>query len=194
MATKDKLKFGENQFLTATRGSHDKAVKLLTFHVAVLQQMVIDFPLDTDYPVWLARTITLRNTAVTEYNNYYSVEAAQTGETKTVALGLKNIKGKAGKARDWYNRTAAIYAITDPARMQAIYPRGLKPFRGKIDNIIGALSTLASNIGLDATPLMVAIKNEVLIEYGIIIPDRTSQKSAFTATDRKSTRLNSSHA
>src|ERR1035437_304881 len=158
MATKDKLKFGENQFLTATRTSHDKAVKLITFYVAVLQQMIIDFPLDTDYPVWLACTITLMNTMVTEYNNYYSVEAAQTGETKAVVLGLKNIKGKAGKARDWYNRTAAIYAISNPARMQAIFNNGLKPFRGKIDNIIGALSTLASNIGLDANPFMVGKK------------------------------------
>ena len=192
MATKNKLKYGSNQFLRATKGSHDKAVKLLTRHVAILEQYVIDFPSDTDYAFLLARTLPLATDATTRFYTVYSVESTQKSKSTIVNLGLKGIKGKAGKARDWYNRTAAIYAITDPARMEEVWNNGLKPFRGKKDNIISALKTLSDNIGSDVNVLMIAIKAEVVTEYGIMVPDRNSQLSSFTASSNSMKALTAS--
>ena len=87
-----------------------------------------------------------------------------------------------GKAHDWHTRTSAVYAIANPARMQSIFPNGLKPFKGKKDNIILAISTLSQNIGADANPTMAAIKAEVDASFSLINPDRSIQKIAITTT------------
>jgi hypothetical protein len=138
--------------------------------------------LDTDYPIWYARFHPLRVAAEEDYTIRYSTEATQVGNTAIVGTGLKGIGGRYGKARDWYNRTNAVYLTSDPDRILAIFPRGLKPFKGKKDNIIAALNTLSSNIGDDTNVLMIAIKAEVDASYDIIHPDRSTQKSSITQT------------
>src|ERR1017187_4921827 len=109
MATTNKLKYASNQFLSKTKKNFDKAVKLITRHVAILAQYVIDFPTDTDYPMLLARTQPLSDDANTKFHTVFSVGSTQKSKSTTLNMGLKGIKGKSGKARDWYNRTAAIY-------------------------------------------------------------------------------------
>jgi hypothetical protein len=178
----NKLKYSSNEFLSQTTDSNDKAVKLITYHLSMLKVLHVANPLDADYTMMYDRTLIVSNDAETKFYNEESVMAGQTGQTKAVKIELTGIKGSAGKARDWYNRTSAIYLISDPARLQAIYSRGLKPFRGKIDNIIGALNTLSLNIGADTNPLMIAIKGEVDASYAIINPDRATQKEDFGTT------------
>ena len=189
MAIDRKWKYSLNQFLYATRDSNEKAVKLILYHLAKLKAYKDAFPLDADYILLYNRTLTVANDAETKYMNYYSVEGAQEGQTLNVDLRLKGIKGKDGKARDWYNRSAAIYAITDKPRMLALFPDGLKPFKGKKDSIIKAVNTLSLNIGSDSNVLMIAIKSEVDAEYAIVNPDRVVQKSAITTTTLKSDAL-----
>jgi hypothetical protein len=183
MADDKKWLFSTNTFLTAAKGSHENAMKQIFFHDTTLKAYMEAFPLDADYIEWYGRFHPLRETANDDYNNYYSIEATQIGQTENVKLLLQGIKGKMGKARDWYNRTSAIYAISNPARMKGIYNKGLKPFNeGGKDNIIVALSTLSKNIGADTNVLMEAIKSEVDATYGSINPSRDNQKIAKKTT------------
>ena len=91
MATKNKLKYGQNQFLSKTKGSHDKAVKLLTRHVAILVQYVEDFPLDTDYPILLARTQTPSEDANTKFHTIFSKMNTQVSKNLKSPLVTKGI-------------------------------------------------------------------------------------------------------
>ena len=186
MATSDKSKYSSNQYLSQTADSHDKAVKLGVFHVAKIKALRDASPLDADYILMYDRSAPLTADAQTKYNVYYHTEDAQIGQGKLIDLRVKGIKGKTGKARDWFNRISAIYLISDPARLAAIFPHGLKPFRGKKDAIIQALNTLSLNIGDDANVLMVAIKAEVDAEYTFLNPGRNDQVSAIALTGIKS--------
>ena len=183
MALDRRWLFSSNPFIVAARDSDENAMKQIFFHDAALKSWKDAYSTDTDYSAWYTRFHTLRDAAELKYNAYDNIEAAQEGLTVNVNDRLKAIKGKRGKARDWYNRIAAIYAISNPARFKAIYSDGLKPFykNGK-DNIIAALRTLSLNIGADDNELMVAIKDEVDAEYNIIKPGRSTQKSAIVTT------------
>ncbi len=183
MAKKRKLKYSENQFLYAARDSHEKAMKLAYYHVTILKAYMLAFPLDADYAMMYDRTILLFEDLKEKYVKYYTVSAAQSGETSNVGARIKNIKGKEGKARDWFTRVMAIYARTHPERVKAIFPHLLKPFYhvGK-DAIIRGLYVLSKNIGDDTHPLMIIIKAEIDEEYSILNPDRETQREAIGKT------------
>jgi hypothetical protein len=192
MAKDKKWLFALNTFISSARSDED-ALKQIIFHDASLKAYIGAFPADVDYPIWYARFHPLRQTAEGNYTNFYSIEAAQMGQTENVDLQLAGVMGAKGKARDWYNRTAAVYAITNPARMKAIYPNLLKPFykKGK-DDIIAALNTLSKNIGADSNLLMVALKSEVDATFGIISPSRGAQTTAKKTTRISRTTLDKS--
>ena len=183
MADNRKWPYASNQFANVAAKSDENGMKQILFHDTLLKSYKDSFPADTDYSDWYTRFNPLRIDAESKYTAYYTQESAQEGKTENVDLKLKAIKGKYGMARDWYNRVAAIYAVTNPARFTAIYPNGLKPFykNGK-DKIISALSTLSQNIGTDANLLMIDIKAEVDAQYNIINPDRDTQKIAIATT------------
>jgi hypothetical protein len=183
MAADRKWLFSDNPFINAAKGSDENGMKQIIFHDAALLAYKNAFPLDPDYPVWYARYHPLALTASQNYTLYYSVEGIQVSQGEIVDTRIKNIKGKAGKARDWYNRVMAIYGVSNPARVTAIFKNGLKPFyTGGKDKMISALSTISQNIGADTNLLMIAIKAEIDAEYAIINPDRTSQITAKQTT------------
>ncbi len=192
MAKKDKLKYGLNQFLRATKKSMDKAVKLITFHAAQVAAALAANPADPDYIMMNARTGPAAADVTLKYTNFSSVEGTQAGQTENVDNELALIQGANGCARDWYNRTAAVYAKSNKPRMKAIWNKGLKPFRGKKDNVILALKTLSDNIGADTDARMIAIKAEVDGKFTILNPDRNNQKSSFFNTSTSSKALKAS--
>ncbi len=192
MAKKDKLKYGENQFLSKTKNSMDKAVKLITYHAAQIAAALLANPLDADYIMMNTRTAAAALDATNKFTSFNSVEGVQSGATENVDVELALVQGADGTARDWYNRTAAEYAKNNKPRMKAIWNKGLKPFRGKKDNVILALHTLSQNIGADANPRMIVIKAEVDAKYAILNPDRNVQKSAFFNTGTSSKALKTS--
>ena len=192
MAKKDRLKYGMNQFLTKTKKSMDKAVKLITYHAAQIAAALALSPADPDLIMMNTRTQAAATDATLKFTSFNSVEGAQAGASENVDNELALIQGADGSARDWYNRTAAIYAKTNKPRMKAIWSQKLKPFREKKDNVILALHTLSMNIGADANPLMIAIKAEVDAKYLILNPDRITQKSSFFNTSTSSKALKAS--
>jgi hypothetical protein len=141
--------FALNTFKRAAARSDENGMKQILYHDAALKALVDGYPADTDYPVWYNRFHPLKEDANTKYSAYYTVQSAQEGKTVNVNLRLKGIKGKVGMAHDWFNRTAAIYQISNPPRFKAIFPDGLSPFTGRKDKIIAALSTLSTNIGAE---------------------------------------------
>jgi hypothetical protein len=171
-----------SSFVKPAKNSNENGMRQIFYHDSALKAYMDAYPLDTDYPIWYARFHPLAVAANTNYTTYYSVEGAQEGKTDGLKIRLSNIQGKEGKARDWYNRTAAIYAISNPPRMKAIFNDGLKPFSGKKDKVIAALSTLSTNIGADPNLLMADIKAEIDVEYGIIKPLRDAQKASIKTT------------
>ncbi len=179
-----------NTFRIVAKNSDENGMKQIIYHDAALKALVDAYGADTDYPVWYNRFHPLKEDANTKYNAYYTIQGAQEGKTVNVNAHIKGIQGELGLAHDWFNRTAVVYKISNPPRFKSIFPDGLKPFKGKKDKIIGALSTLSANIGADADPLMEAIKAEVDAEYAIINPARSGQKTAIKATGISSTTLN----
>ncbi len=192
MATKNKSKYSSNQYLSQTIGSFDKAVKLIIGHSARISAALEANPTDPDYIMMNARTAPAAADASAKYIAFNSVGGLQKGASVKVDIELATIKGSQGCARDWYNRTAAIYAKDDKPRMKAIWSKGLKPFRGKRDNVIIALKTLSDNIGADTNALMIAMKAEIDGKYLIINPDRTTQITAIGATGMSSKSLKAS--
>ena len=191
MAIDFKWLYSTNPFITAAIESDENAMKQIFFHDAALKSYKDAYPSDTDYSAWYDRFHPLCTDTDTKYNGFYNIEDSQVSKTLGVDVSLKGIKGKEGKARDWYNRTAAIYATANPIRFKAIWTHGLKPFykSGK-DHIIGALKTLSLNIGGDENELMIAIKEEVDTAYTAIKGSRDTQKSAITTTGLTRTALN----
>lgn len=128
-----------SSFLTPAKKSDENGMRQIFYHDTALKAHMDAYPLDTDYPIWYNRFHPLMQDADAKYSAYYSVESVQEGKTDALSIRLSNIQGATGKARDWYNRTAAIYAISNPTRMKAIFTDGLKPFSGKKDKVISAV-------------------------------------------------------
>jgi hypothetical protein len=179
-----------NPFRRAAARSDENGMKQILYHDAALKALLDANPADADYILWYNRFHPLKEDSNTKYSAFYSVQGAQEGKTVNVNLRLKAIKGQLGLAHNWFDRTAVIYRITNPARFKAIFSNGLQPFRGKKDKIISALSTLSSNIGADTNPLMEVIKAEIDAEYAIINPARITQNVAKKATGISSDALN----
>ena len=179
------LKYSSDEFSSQTKDSDEKAVKLGIFHTGRLKWYHDKDPLNPEYTLMYERTKPLSDAALALFIEKNSVIGTQMGQTVTVYNHLKRLKGAKGLARDWYNRTAAVYAVKNPGRMKAIWSGGLKTFNGKIDDVIPALATLALNIGADINPIMVAIKLEVDTEYAIINPERELQVADIGATGFK---------
>ena len=157
-------------------------MKLGIFHTSRLKWYHDKDPLNPEYKLMYERTKPLSEAAMALFIEKNTVKGTQMSQTLTVRNHLKRIKGAKGLARDWYNRTAAIYAVKNSGRMKAICSSGLKTFNGKIDDVIPALATLALNIGDDLNPLVVAIKTKVDAKYAIINPDCELQVEDIGAT------------
>ena len=179
------LKHGLNEFRSGTKGSVEKAVGLFVYHAAALKSKHTEFPTDVDYTKMNDRTAPLAVDLESKFNIYKNIENTQLSHTEEVRLHLEEIQGENGLARDWFDRTSVIYKKADPVRFKAIFPKGLKPFRGKKDDVISAVGTLSLGIGADTNPLMIAIKAEVDAEFALIDPSRHDQKEAIFFTKTK---------
>ncbi len=180
-----KLKYSLNEFLSQTKGSCEKAVMLFVFHVMCLRYAHTSNPTDEDITKMYERSFPLLDELQVKFNFVKSTEAAQISHTEDVKLRLIAIQGETGMAHDWYDRVKGIYKKTNPVRFKAIFPKGLKPFRGGKDTIISAVGTLNMNIGADTNPLMVILKAEVDATYHLINPSRLDQKEAMIATEKQ---------
>ncbi len=169
--------------------SDENGMKQILFHDAAIKANMELYPLDLDFPIWYNRFHPLRIAAEAEYTIVYSIEGTGKSQTEIITRRLKGLKGKNGKGRDWYNRVSAINLITNPARITAIFPNGLKTInRGKKDVVIAFLLTMSKQMEGDTNPLMMAIKAEIDAEYAIIKPNRSTQqttlkKKGITRTD-----------
>ncbi len=177
------IKYSINTFLSQTKDSCEKAVALIQYHIAALKHFHESFPNDEDYAKMYFRTLPIaedvkQKSALTSH--YKGKQVSQTGGVKS---SLKKLKGKTGLARQWYTRTAAIYAFTDPTRMTAIWNKGLSPFYKTIFDAITGLGALSKNIGNDTNPLMIAIKQEVDAYYELLDPSRKTQIEDMIANE-----------
>jgi hypothetical protein len=180
-------------FVGPAEKNDENAIKQIIYHDAALAQYIESFPLDTDYPIWYARFHPLRVIAENNFNFVYGAVGTGKSQREIVTAGLLAIKGKEGKANDWYNRTKTVYLVSNPARVIAIFPHGLKDLTiGKIDNRIEAIKTASNQIGADTNLFMIAIKAEMDAEYAILKPDRTTQQSGKTNKGITRTTLRSS--
>ncbi len=179
------LKHGLNEFRSETVSSAEKATGLIVYHAAALKSKHTEFPSDVDFTKMHDRTAPLATELESKFNILRNIENAQLASTEAVKLRLAGIQGEKGLARDWFDRITVVYKKADPVRFKAIFPKGLKPFRGKKDNVISAVATLSLGIGADTNPLMIAIKAEVDAEFALIDPSRHDQKEAMFFTGAK---------
>lgn len=179
---KKKFKYSLNEFLSQTRKRSEKAVKLGIYHLAILKYYLDLYLTDADYILMYNRTKPLVEDAQAKLAAVSSVEDAQVAKTEEVANRLKTIKGRLGKARKWFNKTAGVYATDNPVRMTAIWNKGLKPFNGTVNQVITALIALSTNIGGDENEIMIAIKEEVDAEIAFLNPKRSTQLAGIDAT------------
>ncbi len=180
-----KLKYSLNEFLSQAGGSCEKAIMLFVFHVMCLRYAHTSNPTDADFTKMYERSVPLVEELQQKFTLVKSTEAAQISHTEDVKLRIIALQGETGLAHDWYDRVKSIYGKTNPVRFKAIFPKGLKPFKGKKDNIITAVGTLSLNIGSDINPLMVTLKAEVDATYHLINPSRMDQKEAIIATGKQ---------
>ena len=185
----NKFKYSLNEFLSQTVGSHDKAVKLGSYHLYKIIAYLLEYPLDADYQKMHDRTLPLVEDAELKHSLVNVAQAAQEGQREFVLERLAGIQGENGKAHDWFDRTKTIYFRLNKPRFKEIWYRGLKPFRGKMDDIIAALKTLSTNIGDDSNAEMMVIKAEIDAEYLLLNLGRMEQKTDMATTDIKTANL-----
>ena len=177
------IKYSINTFLSQTKDSCEKAVLLIRFHIAILKVYHEMYPADEDYAKMYNRTkpiaedVDQKHGLITTYNN------KQVSQSEAVKLNMKKLKGKKGYARDWFMRTAAIYAYSDPTRMTTMWAKGLKPFNTTVLKATTALAALSKAIGDDTNPLMIAIKQEVDAFYLVLNPSRETQRKDMAANE-----------
>ena len=184
-----KLQYAIDQFVNQTKGSNEKAFKMILFHDSRLKIYKELFPLDQEYIKMYDRTHPLMLDVESRFNSISAVEWDQWAQTGTVNNFVKSLQGSLGKAHDWENRTAAIYGIANPMRFKQIWGEGLKKFNGTNAEAIGALKSLSDAIGADANPLMIAIKAEVDAAYAIGNPAHHTQEEKMGTTDLKISQL-----
>lgn len=167
-------KYVENQFITATRSSLKKALKLSNYHDAALFKVQANDPAvvpiyNRYHPLHLAFTLS--------YSEWKSAGGGREGET----LNVKQLLNAALlQLDDWDVDIQVVYKKTTP-RYKAIFNDGRKPFNdGGLDSRINAFQTLALNIGPDAA--LVAVRNEVLATYALLNDARNAQEGAKVGT------------
>ena len=174
--SEEQLKYALDLFVNQTKGSHEKAYKMILFHDSQLKIYKELFPLDQDYIKMYDSTHPLMLDVELKFNSISATEWDQWSQTGTVNNFVKSLQGSLGKAHDWENRTAAVYGISNPMRFKQIWGVGLKKFNGTNAEAIGALLALSTAIGADANPLMIAIKAEVDAAYAIGNPAHHTQE------------------
>ncbi len=187
--SEEQLKYALDQFENQTKGSHEKAYKMILFHDSQLKIYKELFPLDQDYIKMYDRTHPLMLDVELKFNSISATEWDQWSQTGTVNNFVKSLQGSLGKAHDWENRTAAVYGISNPMRFKQIWGVGLKKFNGTNAEAIGALLALSTAIGADANPLMIAIKAEVDAAYAIGNPAHHTQEEKMGTTALKISQL-----
>ncbi len=185
----NELKFGLNTFLINTVNQPEKAIRLLVYHLMVLKLYHEANPSDADYEKMYLRTKPIVEEGEAKINVVMHTEGEQKSKTEGVDLALAKIEGSKGLARQWYDKIKPIYFYSDKPRFTAIFPNGLKPFKGKKDSIISAVGTLSNNIGADTNPAMIAIKAEVDAQYLLLDPKRHEQILGITGTEAQHSQL-----
>ena len=163
--------------------SDENGMKQIIFHdAAIAARLAID-PLDPLCVILQPRYHPLRVLAEADYTLAYGAESLQISQGQIVDAAIKAVQGKSGKAHDWLNRVNAVYLISNPARVKAIFTHGLEDFNrhGK-DSIINTLHITSGNIGIDPSPAVMTVKAEIDAIYAIIHPDRDTQLSAIAQT------------
>ncbi len=175
-------KYIENQFVTATRNSFKKALKLSNYHDAALLKAKNSDPVfvplyDRYHPLHLKY--------VSSFSAWQSAGGGREGET----LNVKQLLDAALlKLDDWDVDIQVVYKKTTP-RYKAIFNNGRKPFNeGGLDSRINAFNTLSVNIGID--PALAAVKALIDTTYTALDNARDEQEGAKGDTVVSSGKVN----
>lgn len=178
---KHHIKYSHNTFLSQTRDTCEKAVALIRFHIAMLKVYHDMYPDDEDYAKMYNRTLPIAEDVEQKHAVITTYLYKQVSQSGAVKLNMKKLKGKKGFARDWFTRTAAIYAFSDPGRMTTMWAKGLKPYNTTVLKATTTLAALSKAIGDDTNPLMIAIKVEVDAFYLLLNPSKEMQRADMAA-------------
>ena len=105
MAVDRKWSWSSSPFEGPSKKSDENALKQIIFHDAAIAAKKFAFPLDTDYPIWYDRFHPLRGIAESNFEIVYGTSATGKSQRQIVKECFDLIRGKAGKAHDWLNRT-----------------------------------------------------------------------------------------
>lgn len=161
-------KYVDDQFISATKKSYKKALKLSNYHDSALATAPAAIQ-----AILYTRYHPLHLDFVLKYNQWISAGGSQEGQTLNVKQQLKLARLK---IVDWEVAIQVVYPKTTP-RYKAIFPDGRKPFnRGGVDANINAFDILSMNIGID--PALTTVKAEVDATYLLLDTARDNQEGA----------------
>lgn len=167
-------KYVDDQFISATKKSYKKALKLSNYHDSALATASTH---DPAILIIYNRYHPLHLNFITKYNQWISAGGSQEGQTLNVKQQLKIAKLK---IVDWEVAIQVVYPKTTP-RYKSIFPDGRKPFNiGGVDSNINAFSILSLNIGID--PALAIVKAEVDAAYLLLDTARDNQEGAIAET------------
>jgi hypothetical protein len=170
-----------NQFLSVTKTSFKKTLKLSNYHEAMLKKAMVDQPLDGDWALLHGRYLPLHSAYVATYNQW----KREGGQKKSESLNVKQLLAQLpAKINRWDVLVQLQYGKSTPA-YKAIFPQGRKPFNrgGKTANI-NALGVLSKN--MEGDPALAAIKSDVDLVFSQMKNAQNAQHSAKGATKSKS--------
>jgi hypothetical protein len=163
-------KYIENQFISATKTSYKKALKLSNYHDSALQTASAA---DPSLLAIYNRYHPLHLNFVSKYNQWISAGGSQEGQTLNVKQQLKIAKQK---IVTWDVAIQTVYPKTTP-RYKSIFPNGRKPFnKGGVDANINAFDILSLNIGSDLA--LATVKADVDATYLLLDTARDNQEGA----------------
>lgn len=165
-----KLKFIENQFLTATKGSSKAMLTIIADHSARMQSGATH---DPDFIPWAARTAPVAEEMSAAYANHQGARGTYQGATHALRLALIELRKKKVPKWDVHIQLLYMEGTPDYARLFGMGRMGFQS--GGIDMIITRVKSLGSNLASE--PALAAIKAEVDAYYAHLKSLREQQQS-----------------
>jgi hypothetical protein len=133
-----------NQFMVRTVDNFRKTMELTKYHRAALNEMATTYPLDTDYDVMLTRYTPAHQQFMAAYTRLNMANGALKGSSLAMRQQLTELRKL---AQQWWVRAQAAGFGRDSDELEALFPRGLKPFsNGAIDDKIANVNVLAQSM------------------------------------------------
>ncbi len=171
-----------NQFMVRTVDNFRKTMELTKYHRAALNEMATTYPLDTDYGVMLARYTPAHQQFMAAYTRLNMANGALKGSSLAMRQQLTELRKL---AQQWWVRAQAAGFGRDSDELEAMFPRGLKPFsNGAIDDKIANVNVLAKSMQPHA--VLDALRLEITAYYTLLAASRADQLG------KKSSKISSS--